>query len=149
MACIIQTTEPGEEPTFHNALDDFECHTAPNLELFQDALEDLIPGNLHFFDPSNAMSIPDLVADHDFHLSIHFVQVLDSSSVNCFLSEINFAELRGDHKEFNSFAYVSRAAIQDHAERYMEYLGYHPVNIIRKTLENTSQLRTTILQFPM
>jgi hypothetical protein len=35
------------------------------------------------------------------------------------------------------------------AQQYVEYLGYRPVDIIQKTLENTSQLARTILRFPM
>jgi hypothetical protein len=58
-------------------------------------------------------------------------------------------ELRGDHEVFDSFAYVSHAAIQDRVQEYVEYLGYRLVDIICKTLENTSQLACTILHFPM
>jgi hypothetical protein len=58
-------------------------------------------------------------------------------------------ELRGDHEVFDSFAYVSHAAIQDRVQQYVKYLGYHLVDIIHKTLENTSQMACTILRFPM
>jgi hypothetical protein len=59
-------------------------------------------------------------------------------------------ELRGDHEVFDSFAYVSGTAIQDRAQQYVEYsLGYHLVDIICKTLENTSQLARTILCISM
>ena len=89
---------------------------------------------------------------------------------------LDHAELRGDNKSFDSFGYVtnaaskeldtftiaqqclegidshafaSRTAIQDRAKHCIEYLGYRPLNIVRKTLENTTQLATTILEFPM
>jgi hypothetical protein len=89
---------------------------------------------------------------------------------------LDHAELRGEHETFDSFAYISKATskelesfevkddgIQDFdsfafasrakiwecAQKYVKYLGYHPVDIIRKTLENTTQLATTILEFPM
>jgi hypothetical protein len=65
------------------------------------------------------------------------------------MSPLPHEELRGDHEVFDSFAYVSHAAIQDRAQPYVEYLAYRPVNIIHKTLENTSQLARTILWFPM
>jgi hypothetical protein len=58
-------------------------------------------------------------------------------------------ELRGDHEVFDSFAYVLHAAIQDQAQQYVEYLGYRPVDMIQKTLENTSQMAHKSLHFPM
>jgi hypothetical protein len=82
-------------------------------------------------------------------LTIDGTSVLDSIDVDKFLMSVPHDELRGDHETFDSFAYVSRAAIQDRAQQYVEYLGYRPVDIIRKTLENTSQLAHTILRFPM
>jgi hypothetical protein len=85
-----------------------------------------------------------------FHLSIDYDKViLASSDVDAFLEQLDYTELRGDNEEFDTFAYASRAAINDQAERYVEYLGYRLVNIVRKTLEKTTQLATTILRFPM
>ena len=40
--------------------------------------------------------------------------------------QLDCAELRGENEDFDSFAYVSQAAIQDQAERYVECLGYRP-----------------------
>jgi hypothetical protein len=85
---------------------------------------------------------------------------------------LDHAELRGGHEDFDSFAYiskvanneletfdveatldslafVSRAEIWECAQQYVEYLGYRPVDIVQKTLENTTQLAMTILGFPM
>jgi hypothetical protein len=84
-----------------------------------------------------------------FHLSIDYDKIIDSATVDSFLGQLNYAELRGDHEEFDTFAYASCAAIQDQAEQYVEYLGYRPIDVVSKTLERTSQLATTILQFPM
>jgi hypothetical protein len=111
-----------------------------------------------------------------FHLSLDPTMAIDSTDVDRFLMTLDHAELRGDHEDFDSLAYVShsirteldtsahtdtqldtfesfafasKAAIQDRAHQYIEYLGYRPVDIVRKTLENTSQLAKTILQFPM
>jgi hypothetical protein len=83
------------------------------------------------------------------HLSIDYKKIMDSETVDSFLGQLDYAKLRGDHEEFDTFAYASCAAIQDQAEWYVEYLRYHPVDIVRKTLERTSQLATTILRFPM
>ena len=64
--------------------------------------------------------------------------------------ELDTFTLDEDHsEELDSVALASRAAIQDRARKYVEYLGYHPVDIVWKTLENTTQLATTTLQFPM
>jgi hypothetical protein len=88
-------------------------------------------------------------ASQAFHLSLDYEKALASSDVDTFLGQLDYAELRGDNEEFDTFAYASRAAINDQAERYVEYLGYRHVNIIRKTLEKTTQLATTVLHFPM
>ena len=111
-----------------------------------------------------------------FHLSLDPMMVIDLVDVDHFLMTLDHAELRGDHEDFDSFTYISqtgskeldtytnddtqldtldsiafasKTTIQDHAHQYVEYLGYRPVNIVCKTLENTSQLAKTILQFPM
>ena len=65
--------------------------------------------------------------------------------MSTFLFTLDYDELRGAHEDFNSFAYVSRAATQDQAHKYVEYLGYRPLDIIQKTLENTTQLAMTTL----
>ena len=62
---------------------------------------------------------------------------------------LNYDELQGAHADFDSFAYVSQAAVQDCTHKYVEYLEYRPVDIICKTLDNTTQLATTTLRFPM
>jgi hypothetical protein len=105
---------------------------------------------LHFFDAMDDLDLygpcsfdhskPSLESHHDsqvFHLSIDYDKMLTSSTVDSFLSQLNYAELRGDNEDFDTVAYASRAAIIDQAERYVEYLGYRPVNVIRKTLERT------------
>jgi hypothetical protein len=91
----------------------------------------------------------DDMATKAFHLSIDYDKIIDSETVDSFLGQLDYAELRGDHEEFDTFAFGSCAAIQDQAEWYVDYLGYRPIDVIRKTLERTSQLATTILQFLM
>jgi hypothetical protein len=111
---------------------------------FFDARDDLDLHSPRYYDPSD--NIANVGTDFKaFHLSIDYDKVLDSGEVDHFLSQLDFTELRGDKEEFDTFAYASRVSIQDQAEKYVEYLGYRPVDIIRKTLENTSQLATTIL----
>ena len=53
------------------------------------------------------------------------------------------------NEDLETFAYVLCAATQDCAHKYVECLGYRPINIIRKTLENTTQLALTVLCFLM
>ena len=103
---------------------------------------------LYYFDPSNIDHAKEFVRSA-FHLTLEPQDAIDSHDVDIFLFTLDYDKLRGAHEDFDSFAYVSRAATQDRAHKYVEYLGYHPVNIIRKTLENTTQLATTTLQFPM
>jgi hypothetical protein len=126
----------------------------------------------HFFDPSDSTEHFGFIG-RAFHLSLEPSTVIDSVDVDRFLMQLDHAELQGDHEDFVSFAYISKATneeldtyasndtglesiafaskatIQDRAHQYVEYLGYRPVDIVRKTLENTSQLAKTILQFPM
>jgi hypothetical protein len=125
VACIIQTSEPGNELIFHDAHHCLQSNVTPSFKpivssddpIFRDAQEDLLPGALHFFEPSDNMDCSGFL-EHAFHLSIDFDQVIDSTSFDRFLHEIDHAKLRGGHEEeFDSFAYVSHAAIQDQAER--------------------------------
>ena len=100
--------------------------------------------------------------------------VIDSVDVDHFLMTLDHAELRGDHEDFDSFTYISRTGskdldtyanddtqldtldsiafapkttIQDHAHQYVEYLGYHPVNIVRKTLRTPASWRKRYCSF--
>ena len=140
--------------------------------IFHDAQDHLLPNDGHFFDPADSTEHFGFIG-RAFHLSLDPSTVIDSVDVDRFLMQLDHTELRGDHEDFDSFAYISRtaseeldtyvnndiglesvafaskAAIQDRAHQYVEYLGYRPVDIVRKTLENTSQLAQTILQFLM
>jgi hypothetical protein len=144
-------------------------------DVFHDTQTDLLPDDGYFFDPSDGTMDLGFVG-RAFHLSLDPTMAIDSTDVDRFLMTLDHAELRGDHEDFDSLAYVShsirteldtsahtdtqldtfesfafasKAAIQDRAHQYIEYLGYRPVDIVRKTLENTSQLAKMILQFPM
>jgi hypothetical protein len=115
---------------------------------FYDASTNSDEHGLYYFDPSDATLEANFIG-HAFHLSIDYDKVIDSVEVDKYLMQLDDAELRGEHEEFDTFAYASRVSIQEQAHRYVDYLGYRPVNVIRKTLENTTQLATTILTFPM
>jgi hypothetical protein len=108
---------------------------------------DTFPDGGYFFDPSD--STTDLVLiGHAFHLTLNNTTIIVSIEVDHFLMNVPHEELRGDHEVFDSFAYVSHAAIQDRAQQYVEYLGYRPVDIIQKTLKNTSQMAPLSYVFP-
>jgi hypothetical protein len=118
-------------------------------EVFHDSLADTFPDGGYFFDPLDSTAASVLVG-HAFHLTLNCTTIIDSVDVDQFLMSLPHEELRGDHEVFDPFAYVSGAAIQDWAQQYVEYsLGYHLVDIIHKTLENTSQLAHTILCISM
>ena len=103
---------------------------------------------LYYFDPSDIDHTRGFVGCA-FHLTLEPHDAINSHDVDIFLFTLAYDELRGAREDFDSFAYVSCAATQDQAHKYVEYLGYQPIGIIRKTLENTTQLATTTLQFPM
>jgi hypothetical protein len=161
--------QPTEDPDPEPRDDD------PNHYTFHDAQAELLPDDGHFFDPSDGTTDFGFIG-RAFHLSLDPTRMIDSMDVDHFLMTLDHMELRGDKEDFDSFAYISRAAdmeldayantnthhdtfdsvafaskaaTQDRAHKYVEYLGYRPVDIVRKTLENTSQLAKTILQFPM
>jgi hypothetical protein len=129
------TMDPLDTETFFNSQ---STHTDD-----QPVTNDFSVDNTVFHDARNDLDTK------AFHLSINYDKIMDSATVDSFLGQLNYAELRGDHEEFDTFAYASCAAIQDQAEQYVEYVGYRPIDIVRKTLDRTSQLATTILQFPM
>lgn len=110
---------------------------------------DLLPDGGHFFNPADSSDESFGFVGRAFHLSLSGDKMIDSLDVDHFLMALNHMELQGDNKEFDSFAYASRVALQDCARQYIEYLGYHPIDIIRKTLERTTQFGKTILHFLM
>ena len=129
--------------------DDHPQATIPDDDIFHATSSDTPDADgLYYFDPSDI--------DHTngfmgcaFHLTLELQDAIDSHDVDMFLFTLDYDELRGTHEEFDSFAYVSHAATQDWAHKYIEYLGYWPIDIIQKTLENMTQLATTTLQFLM
>ena len=79
---------------------------------------------LYYFDPSNIDHVTGFVGCA-FHLTLDPDDAIDSHDADRFLFTLDYYdELQGAHEEFDSFAYVSHAAIQDCAHMYVEYLGY-------------------------
>ena len=92
---------------------------------------------LYYFDPSDTEHGTTFVG-RAFHLTLDPQDAIDSHDVDTFLFTLDHDELRGANEAFDTFAYVSHATTQDRAHRYIEYLGYRPIDIIQKTLENTT-----------
>lgn len=94
-----------------------------------------LPDGGHYFNPANSTESFGFIG-HAFHLSLNGDDAINSVDINHFLMMTldHSMELWGDHEEFDSFAYASRAAIQDHAQHYLEYLGYQPVDITFRKL---------------
>jgi hypothetical protein len=109
----MPSLQPNESPTpapeiFHDASE----HPPIPTEIFHDAPNDLFPDGGHFFDPSDGDDSPGFIGKA-FHLTLSGETAIDSVDVDHFLMTLDHAELRGDHEPFDSFAYASRAAIQD------------------------------------
>ena len=131
----------------------------PDTDIFHDPMPDddvfhamqsdtMDTDGLYYFDPTNLNQVAGFVGCA-FHLTLDSDDVIDSCNVGKFLFLLNYDKLQGAHEEFDSFAYVSHAATQDQAHKYVEYLKYQPVDIIQKMLENTTQLTMTTLHFLM
>jgi hypothetical protein len=120
-------------PSFHDAQAEIFHDTheilIPEDPIFHDAKADLLLDDGHLFDPLDSNETCGFIS-WAFHLSLHQDAIIDSMDVDRFLMDLDHAELRGEQEDFNSFTYVSRAVIQDHAQHYVEYLGYYPVDII-------------------
>jgi hypothetical protein len=121
-ACLTATQDQGlltkAKSEFYDAHKDVTPagNPAPEESNFHDTTGDLNQGDeLHFFDPSDETESYNFPGKA-FHLSINDDKVIDSTTIDSFLSQLDHAKLRGDHEEFDSFAYVSRAVIQDQAE---------------------------------
>jgi hypothetical protein len=122
-AVPTDTNEPGEDLHYFDAIEDI-FEPGKHLHFF-DAQDDIDSHGLHFSDPSDHIEGFGFVG-HAFCLSLNYDKVIDSADVSHFLMQLDHTELRGENENLDSFACVSRAAIQDQAERYVECLGYGP-----------------------
>ena len=146
-----RTPDPTPDPIteiFYDAPDTLD-EPIPNDDIFHATSSNTSDmDGLYYFDPSD-IEHGDTFMGRAFHLTLEPQDAIDSHDVDTFLFTLDYDELRGTNEEFNSFAYMSCATTQDQAHKYILYLRYCPINIIRKTLENTMQLTMTTLHFPM
>jgi hypothetical protein len=88
-------------------------------DIFNDAHKTLLPDGRHYLDPSNLYT--NVPLGKTFHLTM-----IPTTQVDQFLINLSYEERRGDHETFNSFAYVSQAAIQDQAQDMSNTWGTNP-----------------------
>jgi len=94
----------------------------------------------YYFDPSDKMSKRNQ-RGRAFHLSINYDQFLCKAEVNSFLNGLDNEELLGYNEPIDTFAFAlqAKATIPD-AVKLQPYLAWHPLEVIQRTLEHTTQL---------
>ena len=97
-----------------------------------------------------------------FHLRIDQTNFIRENEVDTFLSELSDKELFGYNEPFDSLSYHTDPVIRQSqisymlttsnrqdAEKVQPYLGFRPLEVIRHTLEQTTQLATLATGLPM
>jgi hypothetical protein len=96
--CFDETTvldvEPNTDPT---PIPDPIVETGEDLCFF-DARDDLDPHELSYFDPSNNFEDIGCV-EHAFYPSIDYNKVIDTTNVDSYLMQLDYAELRGEKEK--------------------------------------------------
>ena len=116
-------------------------HPAPAEPVFLDACatdHDLEP---YFWDPSD--KIDDKARfGRAFHLTFDQSVFLRMDALDDWIEEFDDQELTGFNLPFDTYAYAARtvAATNHDAAKAQGYLGFRPLEVIRRTLENTTQL---------
>ena len=98
--------------------------------------------------PATIFDPLDQLADEDYdglalHLCIDYdmLEALPCDTTACFLAAIPARELLGYCERMDTFAFAARAAVDlRRAEALQPYFGWRPLQVIRKTLEQTTQL---------
>ena len=95
--------------------------------------------HLYYFDPDDNISDKNRLG-RAFHLTMDY-DFIRESEVDAFLDSLSEYEMTGGNEPFDTYAYGVRTAVtlQD-AAKVQSYLGYRPLEVCRKTLENTTQL---------
>jgi hypothetical protein len=113
-----------------------------NLGCFMDAITNN-DDDLYFYDPSDDTSARARLGKA-FHLTIDY-EFVREHVVDDFLSALDDDELIGLNEPFDTFVFgVRTAATLQNAERLQPYLGYRPLEVIRRTIEVTTQLGATV-----
>jgi hypothetical protein len=97
----------------------------------------------YFYDPSDDYVIEG-PERHAFMLTLDHESVI-KNAIDDFLDQIPSDELLGMHEPFDTYAYGLRTAVtMQHAAKLQPYLGYRPLEVVRQTIENTTQLGATV-----
>jgi hypothetical protein len=93
----------------------------------------------YFYDPSDDYVIEG-PERHAFTLTLDHESVM-KNAIDDFLDQIPSDELLGMHEPFDTYAYGLRTAVtMQHAAKLQPYLGYRPLEVVRRTIEYTTQL---------
>jgi len=94
----------------------------------------------YYFDPSDNMSDKNR-RGHAFHLTTDLTTFVRDAEVDKVLDNLDSEELLGYNEPFDTLAFSmqARATIPE-AEKLQPFLAWRPLEVIRRTLENTTQL---------
>jgi hypothetical protein len=85
-------------------------------------------------------TITSLKDPNDTPSRLPFTSVM-KNAIDDFLDQIPSDELLGMHEPFDTYAYGLRTAVtMQHAAKLQPYLGYRPLEVVRRTIEYTTQL---------
>lgn len=149
-AAYEETLYIGHEPDEPDLLffdpddDDFDCFVATSDDLSTKARLGRI---FH-------LSIDHFAAGHiRTDDSLHRVQTVRESTVDELLDDLSNEELYGHDQTFDSFAFAVNTSrqlfTQADLEDFAPYLCWKPLEVIKKTLENTTQLAKSIWRYPL
>jgi hypothetical protein len=97
----------------------------------------------YFFDPSDDITAKSRLAKA-FHLSIDG-DYIRSHVVDAFLDNIPDDEMFGMHEPFDTYAFGLRTATtMKEAAALQPYLAFRPLEVVRQTIEHTTQLGATM-----
>lgn len=112
---------------------------------------------LYFFDPSDDLRDRH-VCGKAVHLTVDYQlgdsrepQFVRSNVVESFLEELSDDQLFGKGENFDSFAFAFESSLHRlrELEEYQPYLAYKPIEVIKRTLENTTQLAKIEWRYPL
>jgi len=94
----------------------------------------------YYFDPSDCIN-ERTRCRKAFHLTMDFSTFVCNAQVDSFLDDLDHTELLGYHEPFDTYAFAMQAwaTIKD-AEALQPFLAWRPLEVIQRTLENTTQL---------
>ena len=124
---------------------------------FMDAVESEEAWEPYFWDPEDDFS-PEARLTRAFHLSIDYDSMsrgaqnnfIREHEVDTFLKSLSEDDLMGYDEPFDTKAFaIQTSAVLKDAVRYQPYLDWRPLETVRRTLENTTQLAAQFMATPM